>query len=46
MDVRDGIRYFKEEIISRVTSNIFRRVQKWNIIMYIKIIFNNFQYIF
>ena len=28
MDVRDGIRYFKEEIISRVTSNIFRRVQK------------------
>ena len=28
MDVRDGIRYFKEEIISKVTSNIFRRVQK------------------
>jgi Dullard-like phosphatase family protein len=28
MDIRDGIRYFKEEIISRVTSNIFRRVQK------------------
>ena len=28
MDVRDGIRYFKEDIISRVTSNIFRRVQK------------------
>ena len=27
MDVRDGIRYFKEEIISRVTSNIFRRAQ-------------------
>ena len=28
MDVRDGIRYFKEDIISKVTSNIFRRVQK------------------
>ena len=28
MDARDGIRYFKEEIISKVTSNIFRRVQK------------------
>ena len=27
MDVRDGIRIFKEDIISRVTSNIFRRVQ-------------------
>ena len=27
MDVRDGIRLFKEDIISRVTSNIFRRVQ-------------------
>ena len=27
MDVRDGIRYFKEDIISKVTSNIFRRVQ-------------------
>ena len=27
MDVRDGIRYFKEEIISKVTSNIFRRAQ-------------------
>ena len=28
MDVRDGIRYFKEDIISKVTSNIFRRAQK------------------
>ena len=27
MDVRDGIRIFKEDIISKVTSNIFRRVQ-------------------
>ena len=27
MDVRNGINYFKEDIISRVTSNIFRRVQ-------------------
>ena len=27
MDVRDGISYFKEDIISKVTSNIFRRVQ-------------------
>ena len=27
MDVRAGISYFKEDIISRVTSNIFRRVQ-------------------
>ena len=27
MDVRDGIRLFKEDIISKVTSNIFRRVQ-------------------
>ena len=27
MDVRDGIRKFKEDIISKVTSNIFRRVQ-------------------
>ena len=27
MDVRDGISLFKEDIISRVTSNIFRRVQ-------------------
>ena len=27
MDVRVGISYFKEDIISRVTSNIFRRVQ-------------------
>ena len=27
MDVRDGIRYFKEDIISKVTSNIFRRAQ-------------------
>ena len=27
MDVRDGIRLLKEDIISRVTSNIFRRVQ-------------------
>ena len=27
MDVTDGIREFKEDIISRVTSNIFRRVQ-------------------
>ena len=27
MDVRDGINMFKEAIISRVTSNIFRRVQ-------------------
>ena len=27
MDVRDGIKYFKEDIISKVTSNIFRRVQ-------------------
>ena len=26
MDVRDGIKYFKEDIISKVTSNIFRRV--------------------
>ena len=28
MDARDGIRYFKEDIISKVTSNIFRRAQK------------------
>ncbi len=27
MDVRDGIQYFKEDIISKVTSNIYRRVQ-------------------
>ena len=27
MDVRDGISMFKEDIISRVTSNIYRRVQ-------------------
>jgi len=27
MDVRDGISMFKEDIISKVTSNIFRRVQ-------------------
>ena len=27
MDVRIGIRNFKEDIISKVTSNIFRRVQ-------------------
>jgi Dullard-like phosphatase family protein len=27
MDVRDGIKFFKEDIISKVTSNIFRRVQ-------------------
>ena len=27
MDVRDGIKLYKEDIISRVTSNIFRRVQ-------------------
>ena len=27
MDVREGISWFKEDIISRVTSNIFRRVQ-------------------
>ena len=27
MDVRAGISYFKEDIISKVTSNIFRRVQ-------------------
>ena len=27
MDVRDGINLFKEDIISRVTSNIFRRIQ-------------------
>ena len=27
LDVRDGIRLFKEDIISKVTSNIFRRVQ-------------------
>ena len=27
MDVRDGISLFKEDIISRVTSNIYRRVQ-------------------
>jgi len=27
IDVRDGISLFKEDIISRVTSNIFRRVQ-------------------
>ena len=26
MDVRDGISYFKEDIISKITSNIFRRV--------------------
>ena len=27
MDVRDGISFFKEDIISKITSNIFRRVQ-------------------
>ena len=27
MDVREGISLFKEDIISKVTSNIFRRVQ-------------------
>ena len=27
MDVREGIAYFKEDIISKITSNIFRRVQ-------------------
>ena len=27
LDVREGIKIFKEEIISKVTSNIFRRVQ-------------------
>ena len=27
MDVRDGISLFKEDIISKVTSNIFRRIQ-------------------
>ena len=27
MDVREGIAFFKEDIISKITSNIFRRVQ-------------------
>ena len=35
MDVRDGIRIFKEDIISRVTSNIFRRVQIWNFVLFL-----------
>jgi hypothetical protein len=47
MDVRDGIRIFKEDIISRVTSNIFRRVQIWNFVLFLynKYIFGVYQLI-
>ena len=42
MEVREGIRSLKEDIISRITSNIFRRVQNQRKIKNSRIFFIKF----